>query len=100
MILGNTVDRRTEAEVYIPRDSADPVVLVYEAERGWVVENLENPIHVTAASLQAAVESAKQSLGQYVNRTGKGAPVGLTGPGLSLWLMENADGAAMGRRVT
>jgi hypothetical protein len=100
MILGNTVDRRTEAEVYIPQDSADPVALVYEAEHGWVVENLANPAHATAPSLQAAIASAKQSLAQYVNRTGKGAPVGLTGPGLSLWLMEKADGTAMGRRVT
>jgi len=100
MILGNTVDGRTEAEVYIPQDSADPVALVYEAEDGWVVENLENAVHVTAPSLQPAIASAKQSLGQYVNRTGKGAPAGLTGPGLSLWLLEKADGTAMGRRVT
>jgi hypothetical protein len=99
-VLGNTATCRTEAEVYVPRNSDDPIALVYETEEGWVVEQLEDSQSSESTTLQEAVESAKRSLGQYVNRTGKGAPVGLTAAGLSLWLMMKADGTAMGRRIT
>jgi hypothetical protein len=97
-IVGNTADCRTEAEICIPRDSGELIALVYEAESGWEVERFEDAPPVASVILEAAIESAKQALGQYPNRRGKGAPAGLTGPGLSLWLMEKADGTAMGRR--
>jgi len=100
LILGNTESCRTEAEVYVPQHSDDPIALVYESPNGWAVEQLEDAHSVRSAALQKGIEAAKQSLGQYVNRTGQGAPAGLTVAGLSLWLMEKADGTAMGRRVT
>jgi hypothetical protein len=98
-IVGNTAACRTEAEIYIPRDSGELIALVYETQKGWVVEQVEGAPAVKSLTLQEAAESAKQLLGEYVNRTGKGAPTGVTGPGLSLWLMEKADGTSMGRRV-
>jgi hypothetical protein len=73
------------------------VALVYETEDGWAIDQLEEAPSAESLTFQEAVESAKESLGQYVNRKGKGAPTGLTGPGLSLWLMEKADGTSMGR---
>ena len=98
-VFGNVADRRTESEVYIPRGSDELVAVIYETDQGWVVEPFDNAPHGDADVLRTAIESAKDTLGAYVNRKGKGAPAGLTVAGLSLWLMTKVDGTAMGRTL-
>jgi len=98
VVVGNPSVPRTEAEVYVPAGADAPVLVVYESPRGWVTEPLGGRAPPSAV-VDSAVQAARQRLSQYVNRTGQGAPTGLTVPGLSLWLMEKTDGTAMGRRV-
>jgi hypothetical protein len=101
--LGNVGDCRTEAEVSLRHTPAgtDPLcALVYENESGPVVEwfgiaKEGNP----RPGLADAVEDAKRGLLAYVNRRGLDPPEGLTRAGLSLWLLEKADGATMGITV-
>jgi hypothetical protein len=62
---------------------------------------IENTALVGEAGIDfnAAVEKARERLAAYVNRLGDGSPDGLTAAGLSLWLLEKADGTAMGRSL-
>jgi hypothetical protein len=99
VVLGNAGACRTEAELYIPANAVGPVALVYETPRGWIVEGAEVGEPAAARIRKSAIDSAKQALSQYVNRMGQRAPAGLTGPGLSLWLMKKADGTAMDRPI-
>ncbi len=96
--LGNVSNCRTEAEVSLrhPPPGADPLcAVVYESESGPVVELFGVAKDSKSPSLIAAIEDAKRGLVAYVNRRGTNLPDGLTRAGLSLWLMEKADGTAM-----
>jgi hypothetical protein len=101
--LGNVVECRTEAEVSLRAApaGADPLcALVYENESGAVVElfGVANG-NYPPAGLNNAIEDAKRGLVAYVNRRGASPPDGLTAAGLSLWLLEKADGTAMGVKL-
>ena len=95
-IVGNIQACRTEAEVsWI--DGAF-LAVVYESADGWQVEPATS--EALSPETTAAILTAAQSrLQHYVNRRGENPPPGLSGAGLSLWLMEKADGTAMGVRV-
>ena len=96
---GNLEACRTEAR--ISRPSAQPddalVALVYETSRGFIVNYfgsaLANP---TLAGLDAAIAEARAELLHYLNRRGENPPVGITRPGLSLWLTERDDETVVG----
>ena len=83
------------------RPSAQPddalVALVYETSHGFVVNYsgsaAANP---TLPGLDAAIAEARAELLHYTNRRGENAPVGLTRPGLSLWLTERDDETVIG----
>ena len=95
--LGNVTDCRTEAEVSLrhPPADTDPLcAVVYENASGPVVEWFGTAKGSKSPALTEAVESAKSGLLAYVNRRGSNPPEGLTRAGLSLWLMEKADGTA------
>jgi hypothetical protein len=97
--LGNVSDCRTEAEVSFrhPPSDTDPLcAVVYENESGPVVEWFGVANDSKSPGLIAAIEDAKRGLLAYVNRRGSNVPDGLTRAGLSLWLLEKADGTAMG----
>ncbi len=98
-ILGNVNECRTEAEVYLPPDSDGPAAVVYESANGWCVDPLEGAAALPLDVLVTALAAARKTLERYVNRRGEKPPVGLTPPGLSLWLMEQGDGTAMGKRI-
>jgi hypothetical protein len=98
-ILGNARDVRTEAEVYVPPESQDPVALIYESSDGWQVQTFEITAPTNPEALIAALQAACEQLGEYVNRRGENPPAGLAAPGLSLWLMEKRDGTAMGQSI-
>ena len=100
-IAGNVAERRTEAEICWRADGNEQfVALVFETRDGWKTE-IENT--QLAASMgtafETAIERARERLCDYVNRRGENLPDGLTAAGLSLWLMERADGTAMGRPI-
>ena len=99
-VLGNTQFCRAEAEVYCSRESAPEVLLgwVYESMDGWRVE-FDDCSTQPAEVVDAVLAAGKASLQPYVNRKGENPPPGLSGPGLSLWLMEKSDGTAMGVRI-
>jgi hypothetical protein len=97
--LGNVTDCRTEAEVslsHAPEDTDPLCALVYESESGAVVEWFGVAKESKSPALTAAVEDAKLGLLAYINRRGMNQPEGLTRAGLSLWLLEKADGPATG----
>ena len=70
------------------------VASLCETADGWQVHIESNESR--DEGLQAAVDTAKERLLQYVNRKGMDAPSGLTRAGLSLWLLQKTDGTAMG----
>jgi len=83
---------RLEAE--IQNESLEVVGIVYEDEVGWHVEicaeNSESPA-------DAFVESVKEQMRRFVNRTGQNIPEHIQTRGdLSLWLMVKDDGTALG----
>lgn len=97
--LGNVSECRTEAEVslrHAPSDIDPLCAVVYENASGPVVEWFGVANESRSAALADAVEDAKRGLLAYVNRRGSNPPAGLTRAGLSLWLLEKADGTAMG----
>ena len=98
--LGNVADCRTEAEVsqrHSPSGTDPLCAVVYENEQGPVVEWFGvAKSSATPVGLAEAVEDAKRGLAVYINRRGINPPEGLTRAGLSLWLLEKADGTAMG----
>ena len=95
-IAANVDDGFTSAEIL--RDSR-VIARVYELPTGWRIELVESGAEPMDALLDA-IGRARDSLTHYVNRTGANPPHGLSGPGLSLWLMEKDDGTAMGRPAT
>ncbi len=98
-ILGNVDESRTEAEVYLLPDSDGPALVLYESADGWRVDPLEGAVALPLDVMVTALAAARKRLERYVNRRGDNRPVGLTGPGLSLWLMEQGDGTSMGKRI-
>ncbi len=92
-VLGNVEKCRTEAEV----SRGDRLVaVVYESADGWHTEIVDGNLVVPQSSFDAALNSARQTLSQYVNRLGSNPPRGMTVGALSLWLMVKSDGNAMG----
>jgi hypothetical protein len=66
---------------------------------GFMVELL-GPIPPTPIeAVTGAIAAAQTGLIEYVNRRGNYVPSGLSGPGLSFWLMEKTDGTAMGTPI-
>ena len=100
-VVGNVDDRRTEVEIY-PAGTAthgNPVAVVYDSRDGWIIRNAAGTGSPTIAIPPSVIERVEERLKEYVNRRGENPPVGLTRPGLSLWLMEKSDGTAMGVKV-
>jgi hypothetical protein len=98
-IIGNAIERRTEAEIVWQTSGAEGLLaVVYDTDEGWKTQ-VENPTLATECGPEftVAVEAARKQLSEYVNRLGKGSPSDLTLAGLSLWLLEKADGTAMSR---
>jgi hypothetical protein len=99
VVVGNPDLCRTEAEIYGAGDTdSEPIALVHESPAGWQVEPIGNSAAVPA-DLGEILRTGQEALGPYVNRRGENRPDGLTIAGLSLWLMEKADGTAMGIRL-
>lgn len=101
-ILGNVQDCRTEAEVScVSADgSYEEIATVFETADGWQVRIYDETLAGELGDVfDAAIERAKESLRDYVNRLGLNPPDGLTMAGLSLWLMEKSDGTAMGQPI-
>jgi hypothetical protein len=100
-VVGNVDSRRTEVEIYPAGTAAhtDPVAVVYDSRDGWIVRNASGTASPTIAIPPSVIKRAEERLKDYVNRRGENPPVGLTRPGLSLWLTEKSDGTAMGVKV-
>lgn len=101
MFFGNAAAQRTEAEIYWESGpDRELVAVVFEDKDGWhtFIEN-ERKAAAIGSQLDEAIANAKLQLASYINRTGANPPDGLTGAGLSLWLMEKSDGTAMGYPV-
>ena len=99
VIVGNPELCRTEAEIYGAVDTdSEPIAVVHESRAGWQVEPVGSSPALPAA-LGEILRTGQEALGPYVNRRGENRPEGLTIAGLSLWLMEKADGTAMGIRL-
>lgn len=94
-ILGNADTCRTEAKISFGNDLC---ALLYDTTDGWKTEYFSSASKDTLG-LSAAVASAKAELQNYVNRRGENPPPELTVAGMSLWLMEKADGTAMGVKI-
>lgn len=92
-IITNLDECRTECEI---SDSDLTVAVVYEGRDGWHVNTLRSVKPDEHEDFDASIAAAKERLSHYVNRFGIGVPQGLTLGGLSLWLMERDDGAALG----
>ena len=99
--FGNADACRAEAEITFPAHQTvtDPAVVVYEGSAGWMLDFGAPVSRLATATLLSALARARERLEQYVNRRGENPPPGLTGPGLSLWLLEKTDGTAMGRPI-
>lgn len=99
MFIGSVTDVRTEAEISWTTDgSEDVVAVVYETHVGWMTQVYNEALAAQAErDFSDAVEAARETLLSYVNRLGDNQPDGLSPAGLSLWLLEKADGTAMGR---
>ncbi|HEY5381014.1 MAG TPA: hypothetical protein VIJ65_02070 [Acidobacteriaceae bacterium] len=81
-------------EAEIQNEGLEVVAIVYEDAVGWHVgicaENSETPA-------DALVESVKEEMRHFVNRTGQNVPEHIQTRGdLSLWLMVKDDGTALG----
>ena len=73
------------------------VALVYETSHGFVVSYFGSAMaDPTLPGLDAAIAEARAELLHYINRRGESPPVGITRPGLSLWLTERDDETVMG----
>jgi hypothetical protein len=100
-ILGNPQTCRTEAEVSRTGTDAGAQILavVYESPEGWRVEFETPEVKASDELHEAVLVAGREALMPYVNRRGESPPSGLTVGGLSLWLMEKADGTALGVRI-
>lgn len=95
-VLGVADDGYTSAEVYY----GDALVAaVYELPDGWRSDLFQSPRGLPLSELLASLQAAQTRLSVYVNRKGVNPPEGLTRAGMSLWLMEEADGTAMGIKI-
>jgi hypothetical protein len=96
-VCGDVTRGYTVAEI----DFGDqPVASVFETVDGWHIEFCST--EATSFPLDAfssAVVAAKERLSCYVNRRGESPPDGLTVAAFSLWLMQKADGTAMGVKL-
>jgi hypothetical protein len=92
-IVGNVDQCRTDCEIF--DDTGNAVAVVYEDPQGWHVEVTRKLKDEELSSFNANIEAAKESLSHYVNRMGKNRPREMTAGGLSLWLMQRDDGAAL-----
>ncbi len=100
-IFGNVTDRRAEAEIsWHSGETRELIAVVYDTHDGWMTRIEDTALVREAGSdFHAAVEKARERLTEYVNRLGDGSPDGLTVAGLSLWLLEKANGTAMGYQL-
>ena len=95
-VVGVVDDGYTSAEVY----KGDTLVaVVYELPTGWQADLLQSPRGLDFGEFVEALHAAQARLLEYVNRRGENPPEGLTRAGLSLWLMEKADGTLMGIKL-
>lgn len=97
---GNLEACRTEARIFSrppPQPDDTLVALVYDTAQGVVVDYF-GPASTNPAlpGLDAAVAEARAELHHYINRRGENRPLGLTRPGLSLWLTERDDETVIG----
>ncbi len=101
--LGNTKERRTEAEVVdstCPEDTDPTCAVLHDSGAGIEIELLPHGQELrTNDELKRALEDARSGLLRYVNRRGENSPRGLSVAGLSLWLLEKDDGTAMGAKI-
>jgi hypothetical protein len=96
---GNLDACRTEAR--IAQSGGGPkealIAVVYESLKGFVVTYhgaaLANP---SLPGLESALAEARRELPHYINRRGDNRPLGITRPGLSLWLTERDDETVVG----
>jgi hypothetical protein len=94
---GNLDACRTEARIAQPGLKEGLIAVVYESLKGFVVT-----YHGAAAAnpslpgLEAALAEARRELPHYINRRGDNRPLGITRPGLSLWLTERDDETVVG----
>ncbi len=102
--FGNSTHCRTEAEVVdseCPADADSTCAVISEVEDGVRVDILPRGEEFRLdADFRAALDRARLGLLEYVNRSGRNAPPGLSPIGLSLWLLEKHDGTAMGRKIS
>jgi hypothetical protein len=101
VVVGNSQTCRTEAEVsrLTATSGADFLAVVYESPDGWQVESDDPEVRGSGALRDSVLVAGREALEPYVNRRGDRPPEGLSVAGLSLWLMEKADGTAMGKRI-
>jgi hypothetical protein len=97
IIIGNPETCRTEAE--ISDKSGRRLAIVYEDPNGWHTEVLGDWVQQVPSSFDTLIEAAKEALSHYVNRRGENVPADMTVGALSLWLMLNDDGTAMGMKL-
>jgi hypothetical protein len=99
---GNLEACRTEARILSPSPNPDDalVALVYETSRGFVVSYFGVALSSgTLPGLEAAIARARGELRHYINRRGENRPLGITRPGLSLWLTERDDETVVDRPI-
>src|SRR5215472_9027220 len=100
---GNLEACRTEARILSPSRNPDDdalVALVYETSLGFVVSYLGVAAsNRTLPGLEAAIAEARAELRHYINRRGENRPLGITRPGLSLWLTERDDETVVDRPI-
>jgi len=99
VVVANVQLCRTEAEVYLIGAVAERLIgVAYETSQGWRLDPVDWAVGLNPESAAAALAAAQEELKAYVNRRGDNPPPGLSGSGLSAWLMEKADGTAAGIR--
>ena len=95
-IFAGVQDPYTSAEVLYGEEI---IAIVYERPSGWKVDLFQSPRELDLDEFLKAIGAAKERLQEYVNRRGEDQPEGLSAAGLSLWLLEKADGTAMGIKL-
>ena len=96
-VIGVVDDGHTSAEVSY---GDELIAIVYERPNGWRADLFQSPRGIPLPELLAALQSAQTRLSEYVNRRGDNSPEGLTRAAMSLWLLEKADGTAMGIKLS
>jgi hypothetical protein len=92
-IFGNAEDCRTEAEINFAGSEIDPALVLYEDRIGWHVVSYDPVIAAKLSDpiVEAAINTGKERLLSFPNRQGLNPPENLSGAGLSLWLMREAE---------